>query len=36
MQLISSKDNEFIKHVKKLKDKKLNDRTCKDKNLMLI
>ena len=25
MQVISSKDNEFIKHVKKLKDKKYRD-----------
>ena len=25
MQVISSKDNEFVKHIKKLKDKKYRD-----------
>ena len=27
MQVISSKDNEFIKHIKKLKDKKYRDES---------
>ena len=28
MQIISSKDNELIKHIRKLKDKKERDKSC--------
>ena len=30
VQRITSKENEFIKHIKKLKDKKYRERKCHD------